>query len=229
MWPQSYSSRSLYLENEKGRWKKQSEQWCLPLPALWLSRGLGGTVAHFVGPTASWVSSREADTQRDWTISWRPHNTIRKRKSSDEMHTTRCTMFCCCFVSWLRFLIDHVFFQSIDCSLWQWSGPYYARIHWLIEWMNGWVNEWPMTSKGPSLSRDLWNLPYVLGLMRLPAALLGWRASLFLLLWTKAVSPGCPPLMRGHSPRGLRLQANYFQAVLATGFKICRLLLVSYI
>lgn len=106
----------------------------------------------------------------------------------------------------------------------------HAFTDWLNEWVGGWMNGWPMTSKGlPPFSRDLWNLPYALSLMRFPAAFLRWRASRFLLFWTKAGSPGCPPLMRGHSPRGLRLQANYFRAVLATGFKPCRLLLVSYI
>lgn len=81
-----------------------------------------------------------------------------------------------------------------------------AFTDWLNEWMGGWMNEWPMTSKGPPpLSRD------ALGLMRFSAAFLRWRASRFLLFWTKAGSPGCPPpLMRGHSPRGLRLRANYF-------------------
>lgn len=92
-------SVSVALSREpEGQMEETVERWCLPLVGrspltLWLSGGFAAAGAHFGGPTASCVSTREADTQRDCTICCRPHSTIRKRKNSDQLHTTLGTIF----------------------------------------------------------------------------------------------------------------------------------------
>lgn len=100
---------------------------------------------------------------------------------------------------------------------------------WMNESMNEEVKDQLEEHQSPSSSNMFWNLVPVLCLMRLPRSISGWRADLFLLLWSSVCSTDCAPLMRGHSPRGLCLEANYFVVALTTQFRIFRLLLVFYI